>query len=54
MKTIPQLIPISSAQHFPVYLDYSSTTPVDTRVADKMWPYLCEQFGNSASRSHAF
>ena len=45
---------MSSAQHFPVYLDYSSTTPVDTRVADKMWPYLCEQFGNSASRSHAF
>jgi len=51
---MPQPIPMSSAQHFPVYLDYSSTTPVDTRVADKMWPYLCEQFGNSASRSHAF
>jgi cysteine desulfurase len=38
----------------PVYLDYSATTPVDPRVVDKMVPYLREQFGNPASRSHAF
>lgn len=38
----------------PVYLDYSSTTPVDPRVAQKMIPYLTESFGNPASRSHPF
>lgn len=43
-----------SARHFPVYMDYSSTTPIDPRVVDKMLPYLREQFGNPASRSHAF
>ncbi len=43
-----------SSMQFPIYLDYSATTPVDPRVADKMIPYLVEKFGNPASRSHAY
>ena len=40
----------------PIYMDYSATTPVDERVAEKMMTYLTRQgkFGNPASRSHAF
>ncbi len=39
---------------FPIYLDYSATTPIDPRVVEAMIPYLSEHFGNPASRSHAY
>ncbi|EMD9440332.1 IscS subfamily cysteine desulfurase [Burkholderia cepacia] len=41
-------------QSRPIYMDYSATTPVDPRVVDKMVPFLHEQFGNPASRSHSY
>jgi len=40
--------------HFPIYMDYGATTPVDPRVVDAMIPWLREHFGNAASRSHAW
>ena len=48
------LLDTLKAPHFPIYMDYSSTTPIDPRVAEKMIPYLREQFGNPASRSHMY
>jgi cysteine desulfurase len=45
MKTTP---------HFPIYMDYASTNPVDERVVQAMVPWLSEHFGNPASRSHAW
>ena len=44
----------ATAPHFQIFMDYSATTPIDPRVADKMIPYLREQFGNPASRSHMY
>ena len=40
--------------HFPIYMDYGATTPVDPRVVDLMIPWLREHFGNPSSRSHAW
>jgi len=44
------------AMKLPIYLDYSATTPVDPRVAEKMMQHLTQDgtFGNPASRSHRF
>ena len=38
----------------PVYLDYHATTPMDPRVLAAMLPFFSENFGNAASRTHAF
>ncbi|MDP1968291.1 MAG: IscS subfamily cysteine desulfurase [Burkholderiaceae bacterium] len=40
--------------HFPIYMDYSATSPCDERVVDAMIPWLREHYGNPASRSHAW
>ena len=38
----------------PIYLDYAATTPLDPRVLEAMLPSLTGDFGNAASRSHAY
>lgn len=38
----------------PIYMDYHATTPMDPRVLEAMMPYLKDDFGNAASRNHAF
>jgi cysteine desulfurase len=50
----PARIAMDVTPHFPIYLDYGATTPVDPRVVDAMIPWLREHFGNPASRSHAW
>ena len=45
---------LTSETGYPVYMDYSATTPVDPRVVEKMVPYLYEHFGNAASTSHPY
>ncbi|MBY6274198.1 MAG: cysteine desulfurase DndA, partial [Bacillaceae bacterium] len=38
----------------PLYLDYSATTPVHSKVLEKMIHVYEEEFGNAGSRTHAF
>jgi|APLak6261675434_1056106.scaffolds.fasta_scaffold01589_3 cysteine desulfurase len=38
----------------PIYMDYHATTPMDPRVLQAMTPYFVDDFGNAASRNHAF
>lgn len=45
---------MDTTPHFPIYMDYSATTPCDERVVDAMIPWLRQHFGNPASRSHAW
>jgi len=54
LRTRPQRPDDDMTPHFPIYLDYGATNPVDQRVVDAMIPWLREHFGNPASRSHAW
>jgi cysteine desulfurase len=38
----------------PLYMDHHATTPVDRRVLERMLPFFDREFGNAASREHAF
>src|SRR5258706_6995976 len=51
---LPPDTAMTATRNHPIYLDYSATTPVDPRVAQKMIPWLTEHFGNPASRSHPY
>lgn len=39
---------------YPIYLDYNATTPCDERVLQEMLPFFTRDFGNAASKSHAY
>ncbi len=39
---------------FPIYIDYSSTTPLDPRILEKIIPYFYYKFGNYSSKNHIF
>ncbi|WP_259292857.1 aminotransferase class V-fold PLP-dependent enzyme [Candidatus Nasuia deltocephalinicola] len=39
---------------FPIYIDYSSTTPLDPRILEKIIPYFYYKFGNYSSKNHVF
>ena len=38
----------------PIYLDHHATTPIDSRVLERMLPFFAEEFGNAASASHPY
>jgi cysteine desulfurase len=55
VQNLNKVFGVNTMSHkMPIYMDYSATTPIDPRVAAKMIPYLTEQFGNPASRSHPY
>jgi cysteine desulfurase len=45
---------MNMADERPIYLDYNATTPCDPRVLEAMRPYFTDEFGNPASRTHAY
>lgn len=45
---------LNSPAHYPIYMDYQSTTPVDPRVMNAMMPYFATKFGNPHSRNHPY
>jgi cysteine desulfurase len=44
----------SSSNSKPIYLDYHATTPVDPRIADRIYHYMAEEFGNASSIDHSY
>ncbi len=54
MPRIPVAAASPSRPERPIYLDHHATTPLDERVLEAMLPYLREEFGNAASRTHVY
>lgn len=48
------MAPSSGTPARAIYLDHHATTPLDERVLEAMQPYLREEFGNAASRTHVY